>query len=46
MRGVLVGGWNYVIAAYSVTSVILVSYAVSLFVRLTEDRGPRSEDRR
>jgi hypothetical protein len=38
MRGVVVGGWNYVIAAYSVTTAMLIVYAVSLFLRLTEDK--------
>jgi hypothetical protein len=34
MRGVVVGGWNYVIAAYSITTTILVIYAITLFNRL------------
>ena len=45
MRGVVVGGWNYVIAAYSLTTAMLIVYTVSLFVRLTDDRGPRTEDK-
>jgi hypothetical protein len=46
MNGVVVGGWSYVVAAYSITAIVLLAYAASLFIRLTEDRGPRTEDRR
>ncbi len=31
--GVITGGWDYVIAAYAITWVVLVAYAVSLSVR-------------
>ncbi len=31
--GVVIGGWNYVIAAYSITTAVLVSYAYSLIHR-------------
>jgi hypothetical protein len=34
MSGTIVGGWNYVIAAYTLTAVVLLSYGVSLFARL------------
>jgi hypothetical protein len=30
--GVIAGGWNYVIAAYSITIVVLALYAVRLWV--------------
>ncbi len=43
MRGIITGGWNYVVAAYSVTALMLIAYAISLFTRLTEARGPRPE---
>jgi len=33
-EGVIVGGWNFVIAAYSVTVVGLVGYGLSLRRRL------------
>ena len=36
MSGVVQGGWEFVIAAYSITGVALVVYAVSLIVRLRE----------
>jgi len=32
--GVIVGGWSYVIAAYTITTVGLVAYAWSLVARL------------
>jgi heme exporter protein D len=38
MRGVIVGGWSYVWAAYTVTIVILTVYAISLFKRLSDAR--------
>ena len=31
--GVLQGGWEFVVAAYAVTAVILVVYALSVVVR-------------
>jgi len=31
--GVIIGGWNYVIAAYSITAAGLVAYALSLALR-------------
>jgi len=34
MSGTIVGGWSYVIAAYTLTAVVLFSYGVSLFARL------------
>lgn len=33
-EGVIVGGWNYVIAAFTITGVGLVAYIWSLIVRL------------
>lgn len=46
--GVISGGWEYVIAAYAVSLVILVSYTASVVLRyraevrraLRESRGP------
>ena len=38
MRGVITGGWPYVIAAYTVTTTVLAVYAVSLFARLRKER--------
>ena len=31
--GVIVGGWSYVVAAYSITAAGLIAYAWSLFHR-------------
>jgi hypothetical protein len=35
--GTIVGGWNFVIAAYAVTLTALVIYALSLFARLRKE---------
>ncbi|HEY8712479.1 MAG TPA: hypothetical protein VIM68_06375 [Thermoanaerobaculia bacterium] len=45
MRGVIMGGWSYVVAAYSLTTAMLIAYAISLLIRLSEARGPRPEAR-
>jgi hypothetical protein len=37
--GVIAGGWEYVWAAYAVTAVILLGYAVSLIARYMSERG-------
>jgi hypothetical protein len=39
MTGVVVGGWEYVIAAYAVTAVAFVIYGVTLVTRLREERS-------
>ncbi len=40
--GAIEGGWNYVIAAYAVTWIMLGGYAVSLFLReIALDLGHR-----
>ena len=36
MTGVVQGGWEFVIAAYTITAVALVVYGVSLIARLKE----------
>ena len=38
MTGVIQGGWEFVIAAYSITAVVLLGYAISLAARLKELR--------
>ena len=43
-EGVLIGGWNYVIAAYSITSVTFVLFAWWLLKRRSD--LSRSEDSR
>lgn len=41
--GVITGGWNFVIAAYSVTVAVLTIYGVTLITRLREERLRASE---
>jgi len=41
-QGVVTGGWNFVIAAYSITAAVLVIYAISLIARLRDEQR-RSE---
>jgi hypothetical protein len=36
MSGVIQGGWEFVVAAYTITGLAFVIYAVSLFIRLKE----------
>lgn len=41
--GVVTGGWNFVIAAYSITVAVLAIYGVTLITRLREERLRASE---
>ena len=36
-EGVIVGGWSYVIAAFSITAAVLLGYALILRARLDKD---------
>ncbi|HUR81251.1 MAG TPA: hypothetical protein VM733_10830 [Thermoanaerobaculia bacterium] len=38
MNGVIQGGWEFVIAAYTITGLAFVIYGISLIVRLKELR--------
>ena len=38
MSGVIVGGWEFVIAAYAVSAVVLLGYAVSVHRRYHAER--------
>lgn len=38
-EGVIIGGWGYVVAAYSVTAVVLAGYALFLLRRLRRDNN-------
>ncbi len=38
MNGVIVGGWEYVIAAYTVTGAVFLLYALSVAFRLRAER--------
>jgi hypothetical protein len=40
-EGVIVGGWEYVIAAYVVTAVGLIAYTWSMVARWREARSAR-----
>ena len=42
--GVVTGGWNFVIAAYSITIAVLTIYGVTLITRLREERLRSSEN--
>ena len=39
-QGVVTGGWNFVVAAYSITAAVFLVYGISLIARL------RAEQRR
>ena len=41
-QGVVTGGWNFVVAAYTVTVVVFLIYGVSLIARLRDEQR-RSE---
>ncbi len=43
--GVVKGGWNFVVAAYTVTFSVLVIYGVTLITRLREAKKGASEER-
>ena len=38
MNGVVTGGWNFVIAAYSITIAVLAIYGISLITRRRNER--------
>jgi hypothetical protein len=47
VSGVIAGGWEYVVAAYVVTGMVLLGYAVSILARLrAESRRAEREARR
>ncbi len=35
--GVITGGWNFVVAAYSVTAAVFLIYGISLIARLRDE---------
>lgn len=43
--GVVSGGWNFVVAAYTVTFSVLLIYGVTLITRLREAKNRASEER-
>lgn len=44
--GVIEGGWEFVTAAYVVSAVILVSYALSVVARYRSESSRRDRDSR
>jgi len=44
MRGVIVGGWEFVWAAYAATAVVLLGYAGSVYLRYRAERGRRERE--
>jgi len=42
--GMVTGGWNFVIAAYTVTFSVLFIYGVSIVTRLREERSRTREE--
>jgi heme exporter protein D len=44
MDGVLTGGWEFVWLAYGVSLLVMVSYAVSIFVRFRAELGRRERE--
>lgn len=43
-EGVIIGGWSFVIAAYSITGVVLALYAWSLRSRLSKTKDTHHEN--
>jgi len=44
MSGMISGGWNYVVAAYSVTAIVLTIYGVTVIARLRNEIARRNHD--
>jgi hypothetical protein len=42
--GVIQGGWGFVIAAYTVSAVVLLGYAVSIHLRWRVERARRANE--
>lgn len=39
MNGVIQGGWEFVIAAFTVSGFVLIAYTISIIARLRRARG-------
>ena len=37
-QGVVTGGWNFVIAAYAITALVLTIYGITLITRLRQEQ--------
>lgn len=44
MNGVVVGGWEFVAAAYAVSAVVLLGYALSVHARYRAERDRRRRE--
>jgi len=42
--GMIPGGWNFVVAAYSVTAIVLTIYGASVIARLRNEITRRNHD--
>jgi hypothetical protein len=45
MNGVVTGGWNFVVAAYSVTGLVLLIYGVTILTRLRDEISGAAKER-
>jgi hypothetical protein len=44
MTGMIPGGWNFVVAAYSVTALVLTIYGATVIARLRTELSRRNHD--
>jgi hypothetical protein len=44
--GVVTGGWNFVVAAYTVTAAVFLIYGVTLITRLRDEVSRSAKERR
>jgi hypothetical protein len=44
MSGMIPGGWSFVVAAYSVTAIVLIIYGASVIARLRGETTRRNHD--
>ena len=42
--GVVAGGWNFVVAAYTLTAAVFLIYGVTLITRLREELSRASQE--
>jgi hypothetical protein len=45
MTGVIVGGWEYVVAAYVLTAAVLTFYGLSIVIRYRSETKRRDHER-
>lgn len=45
MTGTVSGGWNFVVAAYSVTALVLTIYGVTVIARLRDELSRAAKER-